>query len=200
MGKETELKLEVGDLQLLDCILTCPEIRRRQQTAFSYVKMEITYFDTADGALAEKRWMLRLRKENERTVITLKTDGAGHSRGEWETEAELLADGLQKLLALGAPEEVKTLSDRELLPLCGAQYTRILTNLFLDDGTKCELCGDVGEVFANGKRAPLCELELELKEGSEEELLAFGKTLMQTYRVREGTKSKYARARALLET
>ena len=70
MGKETEYKLEVGDLQLLDCILCSEPVASRMQAPFAYIRMQTTYYDTEDGLLEKNRWMLRLRTENERSVIT----------------------------------------------------------------------------------------------------------------------------------
>ena len=84
MGKETEYKLEVGDLQLLDCILCSEPVASRMQAPFAYIRMQTTYYDTEDGLLEKNRWMLRLRTENERSAVTMKTPGEGHTRGEWE--------------------------------------------------------------------------------------------------------------------
>ena len=47
--------------------------------------------------------------------------------------------------------------------------------------------------------ALLCELELELKQGSEEALSAFARALMDTYHLSEQPLSKLQRARALAE-
>ena len=69
MGKETEYKLEVGDLQLLDCILCSEPVASRMQAPFAYIRMQTTYYDTEDGLLENNRWMLRLRTENERSVV-----------------------------------------------------------------------------------------------------------------------------------
>ena len=68
MGKETEYKLEVGDLQLLDCILCSEPVASRMQAPFAYIRMQTTYYDTEDGLLEKNRWMLRLRTENERSL------------------------------------------------------------------------------------------------------------------------------------
>ena len=97
MGKETEYKLEVGDLQLLDCILCSEPIASRMQAPFAYIRMQTTYYDTEDGLLEKNRWMLRLRTENERSVVTMKTPGEGHTRGEWEVESAYLDEALPKL-------------------------------------------------------------------------------------------------------
>ena len=100
MGKETEYKLEVGDLQLLDCILCSEPVASRMQAPFAYIRMQTTYYDTEDGLLEKNRWMLRLRTENERSAVTMKTPGEGHTRGEWEVESEYLDEALPELAKL----------------------------------------------------------------------------------------------------
>ena len=199
MGKETELKYEVGDLQLLDCILCSPEIRSRMQADFTYIQMQSTYFDTPEQLLSQNRQTLRLRRENEKSVICFKTAGNGMTRGEWETEGSVLSEALPKLVKQGAPELLLTLCENEeLLPVCGARFTRITAPLSLD-GCTATLCGDVGELYAASRSIPLCELELELSEGSEEALLSFGRQLAGRFGIHEGKESKFARAKALTE-
>ena len=199
MGKETEYKLAVGDLQLLDCILCSRTVAEKLCAPYAYIRMRTTYYDTEDGFLEKRRWMLRLRTENDRSVITMKTPGEGHTRGEWEVESAYLDEALAKLAARGAPQELAALQPDALAPICGASFTRITAELRLSEGTACMICGDVGELTGGGKSALLCELELELKRGSEDELAAFARELMQTYRLSEQPLSKLQRARALAE-
>ena len=59
------------------------------------------------------------------------------------------------------------------------------------------ICGDVGDLTGGENAALLCELELELKHGSEAELAAFARELMETYHLSEQPLSKLQRARAL---
>lgn len=199
MGKETEFKYEVGDLQLLDCILCDRELRSRMQADFSYIQMQTTYFDTPEQVLSQNRQMLRVRRENEKSVVCFKTAGDGATRGEWETEGSVLSEALPKLVQAGAPQVLLSLCENEeLLPVCGARFTRITAPLSLD-GCTATLCGDVGELYAGAKSIPLCELELELSVGSEEALFSFGRQLAERYGIKEGNKSKFARANALKE-
>ena len=199
MGKETEYKLAVGDLQLLDCILCSRMVTEKQRAPYTYIRMRTTYYDTEDGFLEKRRWMLRLRTENDRSVVTMKTPGEGHTRGEWEVESDYLDEALEKLAALGAPQELAALQPDTLAPICGASFTRITAELRLSEDTACMICGDVGELTGGGKSALLCELELELKHGNEAELTAFAQKLMETYHLSEQPLSKLQRARALAE-
>lgn len=197
MGKEIEYKLAVDDLQLLDCLLCDRLVMEKMLTPFSYIRMQTTYYDTEDGLIEKNRWMLRLRTENARSIITMKTPGEGHTRGEWEVETAYLDEALPKLAAAGAPAQIGTLTADLLLPICGAKFTRITAPLRLSETTSCMICGDVGELTGGGRKALLCELELELKDGSEEDLAAFVRTLTEKYRLSEQPRSKLERARAL---
>lgn len=197
MGREFEIKLEVSDLHLLDCILCDRRIAEKMAAPYRYVKMQTTYFDTDDGFLAARRWMIRVRKEGERSVVTMKTAAEGHSRGEWEVEGEYLHESIEKLVPLGAPEALKEISAEALLPVCGAKFTRILADLTFSDGSTCELAGDIGDLIGAGKYEPICELELELKRGAPDAMMALANELSDFYGIKEQPKSKFARARAL---
>lgn len=198
MAIELEIKYAVGDLQKLDCLLCDTMVLEKMvQPQYRYIQMETTYYDTQDGALSARKWTYRLRKENERSVITLKTPGEGYARGEWEWEGAYLEDAPAHLIAAGAPEELsELLKQSELTMVCGAKFTRILAELRLD-GAVCELCGDIGWLLGGGRQEPLCELELELKEGDAAVMLAFAQTLAERYGIREEKMSKFARAKAL---
>ena len=197
MATETELKYRVGDLQLLDCILCDSSIRAAMREPFSYIKMQTTYYDTEDELLASNRQMLRLRTENDTSVVCFKTPAENGVRGEWECESAYLDEALETLIKKGAPDVLKTVKADALLPVCGAEFTRIFARLCPEDGLVIEVCGDIGTLTGNGHRQELCELELELKEGTIAQLQAFGNTLSERYHLKTEPKSKQERARAL---
>lgn len=197
MGQEIEVKLAVRDLQLLDCILCDELIRARMLEDYRYLQMQTVYYDTEDEFFASRRWMLRLRRENDKSLVTLKTPGDGLARGEWEAESEYLDEALPMLLGAGAPEELKAVDPQTLLPCCGAKFMRIAAMLRMDDESRCELCADMGELTGGGKSAPLCELELELKQGAFDATLAFSELLREKYALSAQKQGKFVRARAL---
>ncbi len=199
VATEFEIKFAVDDLQLLDCMLCDLMIRENmEESNYRYIKMETTYFDTEDGALASQKWMLRIRKENDTSVVTVKTPGEGYARGEWNVEGSYLEDAVPLLMQDGAPQELETYLEAGLMPICGVSFTRILAVLKFEDGTRCDLCGDVGQFTATGKSAPLCEMELELTAGNEETMLTFARKLQEKYNLSEQKKSKVVRARELI--
>ena len=96
MGREFEIKLRVPSEETLRRILQDPSVRALAMGEDRQIRMESTYFDTADRLLARRRWTLRRRRENERSVVTVKTPAPGRARGEWETEGEDLGEALRR--------------------------------------------------------------------------------------------------------
>ena len=89
------------------------------------------------------------------------------------------------------------LEDQDLIPLCAAQFTRRACDIQLAGGTVCELCGDVGQLAGGGSEEDLCEIEVELKSGSEEILEAYAEELMDHFDLQEEPRSKFGRASLL---
>lgn len=200
MATEFEVKYAVEDLLTLDCILCDAQLLPLLQGRYENIQMQTTYYDTPDGALSARRWTLRLRQENGKSVITLKTPSSGYARGEFACEGEYLDEAADALVAAGAPEEIRALlADGELAPVCGAKFVRITAPLHLEDRTRCAICADIGDLTGGGKKAPLCELELELLEGKEKALVDFAAALAARYHLKEEPASKFARARALAQ-
>ena len=185
MGREFELKF-AANAQVQAAI-------QQDFSGFREIAMETSYFDTADGALSERRATLRLRKENGNCICTLKTPLPDNSRGEWECQASDIADGLGTLVSLGAPREVAVLAGQGLQIVCGAKFTRLVTEVATADGT-AELALDSGVLLGGGKEAALQEVEVELKTGSDRATLAFAEQLAATYGLLPENKSKFRRA------
>ncbi len=159
------------------------------------ISMETTYYDTPTGALSARRYTLRRRLENGRPVCTLKAP-AGDARGEWETVCESVEKAIPKLLALGCPNELAELAREELLPVCGAKFTRIAKQVALPEGA-VEVALDEGVLFGGGRELPLLEAEVELKSGTQQMCDAFAQTLAEAYGLEPEPKSKFSRALAL---
>ena len=87
--------------------------------------MATTYYDTANGALSERRITLRRRLENGVSVCTVKTPETDNLRGEWETECEDIQLAVPVLCKLGCPVDLPALTQSGLEPICGARFTRL---------------------------------------------------------------------------
>ncbi len=198
MGMELEYKLAVNDPAKLEQLLFDPQIAEVRRGDYRLLQMATIYYDTADKRLSSRSWTLRLRQENDMLVATLKTPGEGRARGEWQCRAGSIYDAIPMLVEQGAPKELpELLADQRLIPLCAARFTRRAADLAFADGTVCELAGDIGDLVGGIHEEPLCEVEVELKEGSAETAEAFAGELMERFGLQEEPRSKFARALAL---
>ena len=191
MGAEYELKYKADTDVLHSVYNTFPA---RWQT----VQMETVYYDTPCGSLSARRWTLRRRLENSSSICTLKTPGKDNVRGEWETACDTIEAAVSELCRLGAPAELASLCAEGLVSICGARFTRKAGLFTLRDCT-VEIALDEGVLMGGGRELPLCELEIELKEGSREAADRFAAELADIYSLRAEPKSKFARALALCE-
>ena len=188
MGREFELKFTASAAD--------HEALQARFRNLSPISMETTYYDTPSGDIRRLRWTLRHRLENGFSVCALKTPGEGFGHGEWEVYSSCIEDAIAPLLAKGAPAQLADLAAAGLVPVCGAQFTRLAG---LIDAPECtvELALDSGFLLGGGKEKPLSEVEIELKAGSEEAAAACAMLLAQEYGLRPETRSKIARAMEL---
>lgn len=189
MGKEFELKYRAGAADQ-DAILSA------FPGAYDTIPMTTSYFDTPDGSLTRLRWTLRHRQEGERQVCTLKTPGDHEGRGEWETDCADISSAIPMLLAKGAPAELEKLTRNGVKLICGARFLR-RCRMISGEGFTAELALDAGILLGGGREIPLCEVELELKEGSREALIAFSDAFAARFRLEPEHDSKFVRAAAL---
>ncbi len=201
MGIEREWKLAAEDAAELEHILSDPALNAMRTEEVRVYEMRTTYFDTPSRHFAERFYTVRRRMENERSVLCVKApvpggDGA-KVRGEWETEGEDMAAALPELVAMGAPADLLEAAKEGLVPVCGAAFRRRAVTLRLPDGSLAELACDLGELRGPTESMPLCEVELELKEGEGAATGALADELCKRFRLRPEPRSKISRAKTL---
>ena len=163
------------------------------------IRMESSYFDTADGMLRNKKAALRLRRENERTVCCMKlrntdTPDGMRAHEEYQCEAVSLLDGLRRLPELGAPNDLcERALAADLQEICTVSFRRCAV-LLQEQDTVCELALDKGELRREGRSAPLCEIELEYVAGDEKAFHALAAELADQLDLVPENESKLARA------
>lgn len=185
MGREFELKFKAT-------AKTLNEIRALWQD-WEEISMETTYFDTADGKLSAKNCTLRRRMENGISVCTIKTPTVGFGRGEWDAQVPWCEETAAKLFAAAGQEAVPF---DKLTAVCGARFTRLAKTVQLP-GCVVEIALDTGVLLGGGREIPLCELEVECKDGSETAVIAWAKHLAERFSLQEESKSKFRRASLL---
>ncbi|MBA2352772.1 MAG: CYTH and CHAD domain-containing protein [Burkholderiales bacterium] len=161
------------------------------------------YYDTAKFDLRRAGVGLRLRREGRRIVQTVKregrVDGGLHQRPEWETETR---DGKLDFAALAETGWCKHFDDPDLRnrlqPIFTTEYRR--TTRIIEPGPGCviEFCLDQGEIRAQGRAHPICEVELELRSGEPSALYDLALALDQTIPLKIGRHSKPERGYLLL--
>lgn len=191
MGVEFELKYRT-DRQ------TQQAIRAAFSGDWQTISMETTYYDTPQGDLSRLHYTLRRRFENGVSVCTVKTPTSGLGRGEWEVVCDSIEAAIEKLCKLGAPENLLTLTQNGVTPVCGARFTRQALTVSLPDGA-VELALDQGILFAGNREEPICEVEVELKTGEPAVAVQFATVLVEHYPLQRETNSKFKRAKALGE-
>ena len=191
MGREFELKFR-SDADKIALI-------KEKYGNFTTISMETTYYDTPDRKLSERRCTLRRRMENQISVCTFKCPHKDGGRGEWEVEAASIEEGIIKLCDAGAGPELLYATVAGLVEVCGARFTRLAAPLEVP-GATVELALDQGVLLGNGKELPFAEVEVELKEGTDEAAIAFAKALAEEFGLVPEGKSKFARAMALATT
>lgn len=185
MGREFELKYR-ADLAQLEEIAACYD-------GFTVLRMETTYYDVPSGILRELHWTLRRRMENDRAVCTVKSNLPDGSRGEWETECDDILTAVPILVSMGAPQALLSYTADGVIPTCGARFTRRALKLPAGSGT-VELALDQGCLLGGTNKLPFCEVEVERKEGTDDDARLFAQALAAKYRLTPEPKSKLARA------
>lgn len=138
--------------------------------------LESIYYDTPDFALQRQNAALRVRRTLAGWVQTLKAGGSVvdgvHSRLEWEMPVATAQLDLPALLAnmeegthwhamIAAPE-----LGQQLAEVFTTRFRRTAWMLELPGGGLVECALDEGEVLLGRTSMPICEVELELKQGN----------------------------------
>ncbi len=184
MPQEIELKLSLpescqqpfSELPLLQHYLSA-EPKLQPQV----MQLQNRYFDTADQQLHQHRIALRIRRNDEQFIQTLKTGGSSrgglHQRSEWEwpVDSGQLELGLLPVDVL--PQGV-LLEQLEVAFNTDFQRCCWLLDYPLDDQwARIELVLDSGWVSNREQRDPISEIELELKSGPVEALFSLAQEL-----------------------
>ena len=101
-----------------------------------------------------------------------------------------------QLCQAGADWELMRCAAGGLMEVCGARFTRLAKTLAVS-GATVELALDQGVLMGKGKELPLAEVEVELKEGTDEAAVRFAREIAEEFGLVPESKSKFVRAMAL---
>ena len=175
MSNEIEIKLAVSDQAFNEL-----EEHLKNFTCLVHKKQFLsnTYYDYPDHFLAKQKMGLRIRQEDQKLTLTLKTNGEVvgglHSRPEYNlplTEKETPTNA--QLRELYPFEE---LPNSTLQPIFSTDFNRTFWLVEFQQ-SKIEVAFDQGKIIAGESEQPICEIEFELKSDNVQDLFDFVETL-----------------------
>jgi len=197
--REIELKLElpaksIGSVSH-SAVLKTAHARPRTKRIVS------VYFDTSNFKLRKSGFTLRVRRENQHRMQTVKQEGeraALLARNEWEQPIRGIQPDLKAARETGLKPLLTKKVMRRLKPVFETSMRR--TTYPLRNGHhEIELSVDEGKVSAGRKFSALCEMELELKRGTAADMFALAQSLAQDLPVQLSVRTKAERGYQLIE-
>jgi triphosphatase len=183
MAREVELKLRISPTDTA-------KLKRHPSLLAALAEKPVTrkltsiYYDTPQLALLDAGISLRVRRMSGGWFQAVKAAGhasAGlHQRMEWE---DIIAAGHPDFSKITDPSLIQifdTPALREALaPIFTTEVRRTEWQLAWENGDHVEVALDVGQLIAGDHQEPICEVELELKQGSAGRLFELALALQQ---------------------
>lgn len=171
MGKETEIKLRAS-AEVLAALRTHPLLTARLVDDWQTTTLYNQYYDTAARDLANAKVALRLRRDGDAIIQTLKSRGqsvAGLSeRNEWDWYLKQQTLDFNLLDDSCWPAALAELDKSTLQPVFTTDFQRTRALLRWEregEEVEIEAALDLGEVSAGDAREAISELELEVRKG-----------------------------------
>ncbi|NLY70250.1 MAG: CYTH domain-containing protein [Clostridiales bacterium] len=199
---EIELKYLIKDKNVAEAIWEDPYLEEFGEVdSKETVYMKAAYFDTEDYILSKNDIAFRIRMEGNRVVASLKWNGSSEEGLHVREEVNVPVDDPACFLQPSPDIFKESEQGRIMMDLVG---DKVLNNLLemhfirrrirLDTHKSIfELAIDTGEIITNDGTLPICELEIELFSGEEEDLLSIGEYVAEKYQLTPLNESKYAR-------
>lgn len=204
---EIELKYAVPDEETVDAIWADQNLRDIEERDSRVTEtLDAVYFDTDAMDLLSRDIAFRIRREGNRSVATLKWNGK--AVGPLHTREELninLGEGpapespdpeLFSASEIGE-ELLEIIGDKPLSAFMSVHVSRRRVRVDTNQAM-VELAIDMGHVNTPAGSCPVCEAELELYSGKQEDMVRLGETLAAKYGLVPEHRSKFARGLSLL--
>ncbi|WP_232785027.1 CYTH and CHAD domain-containing protein [Psychromonas sp. MB-3u-54] len=166
--------------------------------------LDNVYFDTDKGRLRKMGMGLRIRSADEKSEQTIKTAGRVigglHQRPEYNEPIDGLHPDLARFNAEIWPADcdLKQL-ENELQPIFSTDFNRQTWVIEMPQETLIEVAYDNGFIETDRSKKEICEIELELLKGDENQLFVLGETIAELPQVRLSNVSKAQRGYMLAD-
>ncbi len=200
---EIELKYAINDKETAMKIWEDEKLKKLEEPETrETVFMKATYFDTEDYNLSENDIAYRIRCEDDRIVASLKW--GGKNEGALHTREEINIPVIDTHPDPETFEEsdigkdlIRIINGKQLYPIIIMQIERRRFRIDCGDSL-LEVSMDSGEIVTEKGKSPICEVEIELFSGEQEDLLDVGQQLVDKYGVVSEKRSKFYRGLVLL--
>ena len=198
-GREIELKLSVRP-DRLERVMRSPELKPEGARRAIARALKNIYYDTPHLSLHERGLVLRVREARRRFVQTVKSGGNGSGlmrRVEWERSVPGPTPDVEQIEDPALREEIGDAA-HELAPVFTSEIRRITRTVQRGNAARVEVAIDRGRLLTPRGSAPICEIELELKDGNTDALYDLALALNKVTPLRLETASKSDRGYELL--
>lgn len=192
-GHETELKL-LADPETIKLLMAAPALTRDAARKSVVRRLEATYFDTGDCAIARQGGSLRVRRSGRKHIQTLKLPGGDNPLARRELEAPVPGMHIRtEELPFGELGSFgEALNGAELAPVFSTKIRRVQQLVAVGEA-RIEAAFDEGVLIAGDRTENVCEVELELKSGDDGAVYELALSLLDLAPLRVGYESKAER-------
>jgi triphosphatase len=200
---ETEFKYNLEDPSVFDTIVENANIKKMGLDTVEAIDMHAVYFDTAEADFRNRGIAYRIRQEDDRCTATIKWDvkvnDGLHKREEFNlfVNDERFAENPNIGLFISSDAYdvlYEAAGEKPLIADIRMDYQR---RQFKVDTGKSISCISVDEGIIHhidGHEVPICELEIELYYGSEEDFMKLANYIQTKYDLKSEDRSKLQRA------
>ncbi|WP_416307946.1 CYTH domain-containing protein [Neptunicella sp. SCSIO 80796] len=156
------------------------------------------YYDTPDSDFRKMDMGLRVRGYDGHYEQTIKTAGSTlgglHQRPEYNVDIEGNNPDLTLFEQAIWPEQANVEQLQQAIQIVfTTHFERVAYQVDFTNGDRVEIVFDQGKIEADGHSVPICEMELELKQGETTRLVELAQLLSEMLPFRLGIQSKAAR-------
>lgn len=195
---EIELKYAIENEEVAQRIWEDERLRKMEEpNTRETVFMKGTYFDTDTLDLSTNDIAYRIRSEGDKLIASLKwggqTEGPLHTREEINVPVNSRKPNPVTFEESDIGKDlIRILNGKQLKSIMEVNVQR---HRFRIDTQKSilEISLDEGEIVTDYGVSPICEVEIELFSGDQEDLMEMGRSLEEAYGVVSEKRSKYYR-------
>ena len=201
---ETEIKLLIAKKYVKALTASSLIAKKTKKGSHKTVKLVNIYFDTRDLLLRQAGIAYRVRQNGKKFEATVKLGrseaGGLSARQEYNVAVKNAKPDLSVFSDSGLQVDFDALlGTAQVEKLFTVRVKREIRLLQVTKETVVEMAIDQGFISAGGKKETIDEVELELKEGSLADLLAYTAKIAAEVPVFTESRSKYARGLTLLD-